>query len=213
MTSCPLCEALNCSFFCNAHQRDYFKCNKCQLIFVDRNQLISKDEEFKRYSTHNNDSNDLNYRSFLSRLINPLLFRLDYHKNGLDFGSGPGPTLSIILGEHGLNVENYDPFFANNKTLLAKQYDFITSTEVFEHLRQPAEDIDVLMQCLKAAGFLAVMTQMYDQQKDFKEWHYPRDPTHINFFSKETMARIAGKFNLNHELLPNGVTIFQKSHN
>ena len=53
------------------------------------------------------------YREFLSRLEHPPnVPKLPAAAEGLDFGSGPGPTLSVMLEEQGYRMSLYDPFFA-----------------------------------------------------------------------------------------------------
>jgi 16S rRNA G1207 methylase RsmC len=38
----------------------------------------------------------------------------------LDFGCGPGPTLSILLAEQGQQVDLYDPFYHDDPSVFAK---------------------------------------------------------------------------------------------
>jgi len=46
-------------------------------------------------------SADPRYRRFLARLAEPLIAHLPKGARGLDFGCGPGPTLSLMLREAG----------------------------------------------------------------------------------------------------------------
>jgi hypothetical protein len=62
---------------------------------------LSEDEEKSRYDTHNNDPKDVRYRQFLSQLSEPLLKKISDNSFGLDFGAGPGPTLSLMLEDYG----------------------------------------------------------------------------------------------------------------
>jgi len=48
-----------------------------------------------------NSPDDPRYRAFLSRLFIPLNERIAPESCGLDFGSGPGPTLSVMFEEQG----------------------------------------------------------------------------------------------------------------
>jgi 2-polyprenyl-3-methyl-5-hydroxy-6-metoxy-1,4-benzoquinol methylase len=91
------------------------------------------------------------------------------------------------MQEQGHRVENYDPFYAPDVGLLLHKYDFIILTEVIEHLRDPALELVRLWDCLNPGGYLAVMTQMTDDVEDFGSWYYQRDPTHICFWSRDTM--------------------------
>ena len=109
--------------------RDYHACDRCGLAFMSPAHFPSADEERRHYGTHHNDPADARYRAFLSRVADPLVPRLRPGAEGLDYGSGPGPTLSVMLREQGFAVRDYDPFFAPGADALARTYDFITCTE------------------------------------------------------------------------------------
>lgn len=171
---------------------------------------MSPEAERARYLEHQNHPYDERYRGFLGRLARPLLARLQRGQRGLDFGSGPGPTLSLILEEAGMIMNNYDPFFAPDLQVLDQNYDFITSTETWEHFRNPAVEIERQVNLLKPGGILAVMTQMLSPTQDFSEWYYQRDPTHIGFFQRATMKFIAEHLGWELEFPDNNVTFFIK---
>ena len=84
----------------------------------------------QRYDDHENSIDDEGYCSFLNHLLTPLAERLPKGAKGLDFGSGPGPTLSLLMAKHGFQMRCYDKYYAPEATLLNQSYDFITSTEV-----------------------------------------------------------------------------------
>jgi hypothetical protein len=44
---------------------------------------------------------------------------------------------------------------------------------------------------VEKGGVLAIMTQMITKETDFSTWYYKNDPTHICFFSKQTMRYLA----------------------
>ena len=110
---------------------------------------------------------------------------------GLDFGSGPGPTLSIMFEEAGHRMKLYDKFYSPDSKAFEEEYDFITATEVFEHLHDPKGDLDRVWNCLKSEGCLGIMTKLALGLEDFKNWHYKNDMTHVCFFSKETFIWLA----------------------
>lgn len=130
--------------------------------------------------------------------------------SGLDFGSGPGPTLSLMFAEAGYKCANYDPYFAPDDKLLAQTYNFIVSSEVFEHLSQPALELDQLVSLLKPKGLLGIMTQRPTSQAAFQNWHYLADPTHITFYSTETFTWLAQQWRLEVIHVAKSVVILQK---
>ena len=171
---------------------------------------LSEGEEKSRYDTHNNDPKDVRYRQFLSQLSEPLLKKISDNSFGLDFGSGPGPTLSLMLENYGHKVALFDKFYSKDTSVFNRKYDFITATEVIEHLSNPMTEINRLIKCLNDGGYLAVMTQMLTSKIDFSNWYYKNDPSHIGFFSKKTLSYLASKFDLEVEFISERVIFFKK---
>ena len=134
--TCPLCQKSEVSPFFK-DQRDYFICAHCSLVFVPPQQFLSLEEEKAVYDLHENSTDDPGYRRFLNRTFKPVLQNLKPGSYGLDFGSGPGPTLSVMFEEQGHSMNIYDPIYTPETEVFQHQYDFITATEVVEHLHHP----------------------------------------------------------------------------
>lgn len=207
---CPLCDGKNLEELPPQNSRPFFQCKACALIFVPHRAHLDFDAEKQRYLQHQNDPGDLEYRRFLSRLADPLLQRLPKGLKGLDFGSGPGPALAPMLSEAGMSMQNYDPFFAPAEQVFQETFHFITATETLEHLCRPGYELDRLARLLHPGGLLAVMTEMWDASRNFSDWHYHRDPTHIAFFQKKTMKFIAKRWGWELEFPHKNVTFFFK---
>ncbi|MES9855439.1 MAG: class I SAM-dependent methyltransferase [Sedimenticola sp.] len=158
-------------------------------------QYLSPQEEKAEYDLHENCAGDQGYRHFLSRLFTPVVERLTPGSYGLDFGTGPEPTLSKMFEEVGHLVEIYDPFYAPEVSKLQLQYDFITASEVVEHMHHPRQDLDRLWSCLKSNGTLGIMTKRVLDRDAFSSWHYKNDPTHVCFFSLDTFRWFADHWN------------------
>ena len=188
---CPLCRSSDKSLFNVDGEKHYYRCNQCKLVYLDHNYHLSAESEYAEYLKHQNSPQDLGYRKFLSRIYTPLNLKLAQQSVGLDFGCGPGPTLSLMFEESGHQVNLYDKFFFPDKTVLQLQYDFVTATEVFEHLTTPSETLDIIWRCVKPGGQLGVMTKLVLGEDNFAKWHYKNDPTHVIFFSIETMQWLA----------------------
>ncbi|GLR63607.1 2-polyprenyl-3-methyl-5-hydroxy-6-metoxy-1,4-benzoquinol methylase [Marinospirillum insulare] len=175
--------------------------------------------EIAIYQQHENNPNDLGYRKFLDRMKQPMLQQLALLNKpkdkikGLDFGCGPGPTLSLMFEEAGICCTNYDLYFANHPTKLQEQYDFIVSTEVFEHLAQPAAVISQLVSCLKPQGVLGIMTQRPTSLVAFQTWRYLVDPTHISFFSEVCFNWLAKHWQLEQVYLSKDVILLRRIAN
>ncbi|MBE9157741.1 class I SAM-dependent methyltransferase [Nodosilinea sp. LEGE 06152] len=196
----------------SCNPRAYYRCDRCKLIFVPPGHFLSPQAEKAEYDLHQNHSQDLGYRRFLSRLTNPLIDCLQPQSQGLDFGSGPGPTLSVMLEDAGHRVALYDLFYADNAAVFDRQYDFITATEVVEHLRQPRLELERLWRCLRPGGVLGLMTKLSRDDAAFAGWHYKSDRTHICFFSRQTFEWLAARWQANLTILGQDVILLRKEH-
>lgn len=174
--------------------REFHQCLQCHVVFVPSPFHISAADELAIYQQHENSPDDQGYRKFLSRTLDAVLPWLPESAHGLDFGSGPGPVLDIMFAEHGHHCANYDLYFANQPERLQTQYDFITATEVIEHLADPLPIFTQLFECLKPGGVLAVMTQKPTTLQAFARWQYILDPTHITFYRDPSFAWISAHF-------------------
>jgi len=207
---CPLCNSNLIEDFHRDGYREYLKCRHCDFVFVPKIYHLSEKDERARYDSHNNDPEDDRYRNFLSQLLSPLQDKISKGASGLDFGSGPGPTLSLILEERGYSVDLYDKFYAKNDVVFEKQYDFITASEVVEHLKQPLVELSRLMGLLKSNGVFAIMTEILTPQIDFNQWYYKKDPSHIGFFSEKALNYLAEKWQAELYVISERVVIFKK---
>jgi 2-polyprenyl-3-methyl-5-hydroxy-6-metoxy-1,4-benzoquinol methylase len=208
---CPLCAGTRIRPFHQDRRRDYLQCADCRLVFVPPAQRLSAEAEKAEYDLHRNDPADGGYRRFLSRLADPLLARLAPHSCGLDFGCGPGPTLSLMLAEAGHRVALYDPFYARDpQVLVGQQYDFITATEVVEHLHHPGRELEQLWRLLRPGGVLGLMTKLVIGADAFARWHYKNDQTHVCFFSRETFQWLAASWGAQLEILGKDVILLTR---
>ena len=189
---CRLCSNKNLVDLHSSDERKYYLCPDCKLISVPRKYFLSPEREKERYLSHNNSIEQQGYVDFLNRAIEPALPFLNRTMLGLDYGCGYAPTVSEILAAQGFRCEDYDPFFIAND--LTKRYDFIFSTEVFEHFFNPQQDIKRITELLKPGGLLVVMTEKWQDAQRFDSWYYKRDPAHVAFYHDDTFAFISERF-------------------
>lgn len=139
-----------------------------------------------------------------------MLEQVSPQASGLDFGSGPGPTLSLMFEEHGHRMHLYDKFYASDESILQRHYDFITSTEVLEHLEQAAHTLELLWSILLPGGLLGLMTKLRSDESDFAQWHYKNDPTHICFYSVKCFEFLARRWRAKLEISGRDVILLHK---
>ncbi len=212
---CPLCSSETTAACFEAHGRRFLGCSPCGLLFLHPADRLGPEAERARYETHENDPEDPRYRAFLSRVTRPLMAALPPGAEGLDFGSGPGPTLSRIMEEGGFPAHIHDPFFAPAPHLLegAERYDWITCTETAEHLFHPGAVFASFHRLLRPGGILGVMTEVVPGEEDDPPplaWYYLRDPTHVVLYRERTLGWIARAHGWSMDRVEPRVTLFRK---
>ncbi|MCK0154696.1 class I SAM-dependent methyltransferase [Alcanivorax sp. S6407] len=207
--NCTLCHT-PAALFATVEGREYFRCPNCQLTFEHPDKLPSAEQEKGQYDLHDNRPDDPGYRKFLSQLAEPLKRELPPGARGLDFGCGPGPALAMMLREQGFDCATWDPLYASDKAALEPQYDFVTCTEVIEHLHQPAKEWQWFSEHVKPGGWLGIMTRWLIDDDAFARWHYRRDPTHVCFWQPATFQWLARKQGWDLHLTGNPVVLMQK---
>lgn len=190
---CSLCNTLSPIIHIN-EERYYLKCPNCSGIFMSKQFLPVDSIELDRYSTHNNDVNDPRYRKFVSPITNDILKDFNQNHIGLDFGSGTGPVITVVLKEQGYNITTFDPYFDNRPEVLTATYDYIASCEVVEHFHNPKLEFQKLKSLLKPTGKLYIMTDLYREEINFQDWYYKNDPTHVFFYQEATFEWIKNTF-------------------
>jgi len=194
--------------------RRYYQCEQCGHIQCAAGDLPDNADERERYDEHNNDLGDPRYREYLSAFIDtavtphrPTPARI------LDYGSGPEPALATLLTERGYTVEIYDPFYAPDTAPLEAEarYDGITAVEVVEHFHDPRRYLDRIVSLIRPSGFLAIRTGVYTgDPQGFTEWWYRRDPTHVSFWTEQTIPWVQDAFGLELvERTPGEILVFR----
>ncbi len=207
---CGLCLQ-EAPFFQEVSDKSYFECACCGLVFLDPSRRLASGDELAQYTLHQNSPEDKNYRKFLMPALEAVQKNLPRGGRGLDFGCGPGPTLSVMLEEVGYKMKNFDKYFYPEREVLTEQYDFITCTEVIEHIADLKSFLEELLALLRPQGLLVVMTKILQVDTDFKSWHYRIDPTHISFLRPQTVKLLGERFNLTLLDLTGQLIVLQKS--
>lgn len=207
---CPLCQRGQAREFFAGRARNYYQCRHCSLVFVPSTQFLSAENEKKRYDLHQNSPDDAGYRRFLQKFFSQLQPHLNPGSIGLDFGSGPGPTLSLMFEQAGHSMTLYDRFYEPNSAVFEKQYDFITAAEVVEHLHDPKQELERLWSCLKQGGMLGIMTQRVVDRDAFSQWRYKDDLTHVCFFEPGTFTWLARQWDAELTFAERDIVILKK---
>jgi SAM-dependent methyltransferase len=197
---CPLCRSLKVEFFVEIQKdpkRLYFLCKECEIVFLDSALHFALADEKARYLSHQNDPRDQRYKEYLQKMIQPLLDAKSLLGSRiLDYGCGPTRGIEEIWGNQFL-IDSYDPIFFPNLNDKESQYDFIICSEAAEHFYYPNEDWDRMARLIKPGGKVLLRTGLRPiLASDFRDWYYHRDPTHICFYSNETVAWIEQNYSI-----------------
>lgn len=207
---CPVCERGLLQPFQTVEARRYFRCLRCAATVLDPRQHPTPEQARAEYDRHQNAVDDPGYRAFFQPLVDRLSPRLPVGAEGLDYGCGPGPALAALLRERGFAVTLYDPLYAPDTEVLRRRYDFITCTEVIEHLPRPAETLRQLRERLRPGGWLGLMTRFQTEDARFAHWHYRRDPTHVVFYRERTLQQLAADGDWHCETWPPNLALLRK---
>jgi len=198
---CVICDAVTEPLINEKKSALFHQCPICQLILRDKSDYYTPDEEKNRYSLHQNSIDDKGYRDYFLRFFEEtqiIKSQTNIPQKGLDYGSGPIPVLAYVAKQtYNIEMDCYDVFFSPQKVYTSKQYDFITCTEVIEHISKPLETFDLFREHLVDGGIVAMMTQLHNSDRDsFFSWFYIRDRSHVTFYSMKTMEYVAKKVGL-----------------
>jgi 2-polyprenyl-3-methyl-5-hydroxy-6-metoxy-1,4-benzoquinol methylase len=115
-----------------------------------------------------------------------------------------------MLEEAGFSVALYDPFYFPDRSVLECPYDFVTASEVVEHLRRPLSEVELLWSLLRPGGWLGIMTRLVPADVLFERWRYKDDDTHIAFFATRTFEWLARHLGARLEIIGPDVVLMQK---
>lgn len=187
---CPLCQHRTHDYLTPKNDpRHYYRCHRCYLIYTDPQCYLAPTDEKERYLQHQNGVQHPGYVAFLERIIIPALPYLTNTMQGLDYGCGHTPTLSVLLARQGITCYNYDPVFGIDHPF--STYDFIFATECLEHFWHPSVEWQRITGLLKPGGMLGIMTEQWTSLPAFDRWYYKRDPTHVGFYHANTFDYIS----------------------
>ena len=192
---CHICSNPTASFINEKTNITYYHCKACEYIFKSPECYQDLEMQKERYNLHENNVEDAGYVAYFQRFLDFTLPLVGKPKNALDFGCGRTSLLSSLLEKEGIACDYYDPIYHPDTLEDDKKYDLIVSTEVFEHLHQPREVFENLLEKLNSGGYLVIQTEFHaNNEEAFKKWWYPQDSTHIVFFRSKTFQVLCEQY-------------------
>lgn len=195
----------------------YYQCPACGLIYTESPYWIEEayDSSITIYDT-GIMSRNISF-SIATHTILKILFN-DKPIIGFDWGGGYGIFVRLMR-DLGHNFEWFDKYSENLVSRgfeadikSSKTYDIMTAFEVFEHLPDPLQELEKM---LDKSDTILFSTLIYDEEYSYPmldEWWYyvPEEGQHIVFYSKVTLKQIAEKFHINYYPINDSLHIFSK---
>lgn len=192
---CHICNQKTFSFVDHKTNIRYYQCVNCEYIFKSPEYYQDFSTQKERYNLHRNDEEDTGYQAYFQRFLDFALPLAGQPKTALDFGCGTSSLLANMLEKEGIRCDYYDPIYHPDTLVGNRKYELIVATEVFEHLHQPKEVFQSLLERLEEGGYLALQTQFHPNDRgNFEQWYYHQDPTHIVFFTAKTFKVLCEAF-------------------
>lgn len=200
---CRICGSTT-EFFSKAtilqkYNISYFKCSLCYSVQTESPFWLNEAySEVINRSDVGIVSRTLDFVR-VSKLLIKYFFEAD--SKFVDFGGGYGLFVRMMR-DCGYDFYWYDKYCDNlfARDFIAKEgvkYNLLTAFEVFEHLVNPLEELETMLQFSDSiffSTFLIPPTFPLPEQW----WYYATEHgQHITLYSKETLKYLAGKFNLN----------------
>jgi len=193
--NCHICNQKTFSFVDKKTNITYHHCDNCEYIFKSPECYQDFCVQKERYNLHENDKEDAGYQAYFQRFLDFTLPLIGQPEKALDFGCGASSLLANMLQKEGIACDYYDPIYYPGTLSDSRKYALIVSTEVFEHLHQPREVFESLLERLEEGGYLALQTQFHPNDIErFKKWYYHQDPTHIVFFTAQTFRVLCKEY-------------------
>lgn len=211
---CRICEHKSIFAFkttiLGKYSASFYKCNYCGFLQSENPYWL---EESYTEAINLSDTGILARNEYLRKIVTVLTFCI-FGKDTkiLDWGGGYG-IMVRMLRDDGWDAYWYDEYaqnifakpFTKDKH---KKYNLITSFELFEHLPNPLNDIEKM---LNISDNILFSTLLIPQEIPSLDWWYYgfKHGQHISFYSKQTLKFIANKYNLNY-VGTNSIHLFSK---
>jgi len=181
---------------------DYFRCINCQFIQTEDAHWLP--EAYDNAIT--NLDIGLVYRNIvLSKVVNNIIFWFFNRKASfIDYGGGYGMFVRIMrdMGFNFLRQDKYcENLFALNfdvKDVANQKYELLTAFEVFEHLDDPIEELEKMLQYSDNILFSTeLQPKVITTPADW--WYFiPTTGQHIAIHSHKSLTILASKYGLNY---------------
>jgi len=200
--NCKICNSSVKEIFSarvlDKYEVKYYQCQHCGFAFTENPYWL---DEAYNSALNIEDTGEMRRNiQFRNRLSNIIFFLFDKKANFIDWGGGYG-TFTRLMRDAGFNYFWSDKYAIN---LHAKGFEYdgqksiecLSCFEVFEHLLNPYEEIEKMLDVSKNIFF---STQFISEPAPNTNWWYYafQHGQHIAFFTRRSLEIIATKYDLN----------------
>jgi len=184
---CLICQNKTAGFLDDSLGVKFWHCKNCDLIFKDKKLFQDFESQKQRYDLHQNNPEDSGYRAYFQKFLDFVLPYINTpNLKALDYGCGESILLADMMLGSNIHTIAYDPIYHPLDLDKTAKFDIITSVEVFEHLTDVLQSFKEISSMLNQNGILAIRTEFHHGIDGMSKWYYPKDPTHILFFTTKT---------------------------
>lgn len=207
MDNCKICDhevkSLFNALILNKYKVQYYKCVNCGFIQTEPPFWL---QEAYSSAITKQDVGLLMRNLFISPILSCLINHyFDRNRNFIDYGGGYG-VLTRIMRDQGYRFANYDTYCENifskgfDETMPNEcpDYELLTSFEVFEHLVDPASELEKMLKWSSNIFFSSELQPPVVNSPN--DWWYimPETGQHIAFYTAKSLQLLGEKFGLNY---------------
>ncbi len=207
-TTCLLCGGKNIKPLKGYEKHDLLKCSECSFVFMRR---IPTDEELDSYYSdygYDDDNIPEPTRTSLNDLVDTFG---QYRRNNkiLDVGCGEGWMLEIAKMKgwevYGTELSSRSIEICKTKGIKiyagvlnpekmdVGEFDIVVSSQTFEHINNPNEEISNINKLLRKGGLFYITTPNFNSYLRFilkEKYDIIVYPEHLTYYTKRTLNKL-----------------------
>ena len=216
--NCPICTSAS-SPYCtvrvlNKYDVQYYRCGKCQFIYTEPPYWL--DEAYSSAITRL-DIGLVQRNELMAPLVQAVITKW-YNPDAqfVDYGGGYG-MLVRMMRDRGFDFYRQDIYCDN---LYAESFDIadvspfraelLTAFEVFEHLVDPAAELEKMLALSDTILFSTTVQPTADVSPESWWYFLPEIGQHVSLYSRASLQALADRFGLNYCWNEQNIHLFTK---